>query len=51
MTGAGLIGIRRMKGLIKVFSGGSAMLREWRMIGLLRGCMSGSVQVVAEEVD
>ena len=50
----GLLGIRRMdkvpnawirevcgvtKGLMKVFSGSSAMWRKWRIIGLLRVCM------------
>ena len=50
----GLLGIRRMgrllnaqirelcrvtKGLMKVFSGGSAMGRKWRMIGVLRESM------------
>ena len=50
----GLMGIRRMnivqnarirelcgvtKGLMKVFSNGSAMWREWRMAGLLTGSM------------
>ena len=46
----GLLGIKRMDkipnprikklcGLMKVFSGGSAMWSEWRMIGLLRVCM------------
>ena len=29
------------KGLMKVFSGGSAVWREWEMIGLLKGCMWG----------
>ena len=28
-----------LKGLMKVFSEGLAMLREWRMTGLLRGSM------------
>ena len=28
-----------MKGLIKVFSGGSALWKEWRMIGLLKECV------------
>ena len=52
----GLLGIRRMdkvpnarirelcgvtKGLMKVFSDGSAMRREWRMTGLLRGSIWG----------
>ena len=37
-----------MKGLVKVFSDGSAMWREWRMTGLLRGSMQGSVQVVTQ---
>ena len=46
----GLLGIRRMdkvqsrmrgltKGLMKVFSGCSAMWSEWRMIGLLKRSM------------
>ena len=39
----GLLGIRRMdrvlKGLIKVFSDGSAILKKWGMIGLLKGYM------------
>ena len=50
----GLLSIRRMdkvsnaqirelrmwtKGLMKVFSNGSAMWREWKMTGLLRGYM------------
>ena len=30
-----------MKGLMKVFSNGSAMWREWRMIGLLGVCAGG----------
>ena len=39
---------RVTKGLMKVFSGGSAMWREWRMIGFLRGCVCrGIVKVVA----
>ena len=36
-----------MKGLMKVFSGGSAMWRG-RMIGLLRESMLESVMVVAQ---
>ena len=32
---------------MKVFSDGLAMWREWRMIGLLRGSMYGSVLVVS----
>ena len=32
-----------MKGLVKVFSVSLAMLKEWRMIGLLKGCMWESV--------
>ena len=35
------------KGLIKVLSDGSAMWKEWRTTGMLRGAMQGSV----EEVD
>ena len=57
-----LLGIRRMdkvlnawkrqlfrvtKGLMKVFSDGSAMWRKWRMIRLLRGSMLGSMLLVA----
>ena len=30
---------RVMKGLMKVFSGGLTMWKEWRMIGLLRESM------------
>ena len=44
------------KGLVMVFSDDSVMCREWRMAGLLRGSMWGSVLVVpqrlaTEEVD
>ena len=40
----------RMKRLIKAFSNGLAMWREWRTTGLLRGSMEGSVLVVAQWV-
>ena len=36
-----------MKGLVKVFSIGFTILKEWRMIGLLKGCMWESVWLVA----
>ena len=32
-----------MKGLTEVFSDGSAILKEWRRIGLLNGYICGSV--------
>ena len=32
----------------KVLSGGLVVWREWRIIGLLGGCMLGSVQVVTK---
>ena len=38
------------RSLMKVFSGGLVMWREWRMIGLLRGSMYRSVLVVAQWV-
>ena len=34
--------------LMKVFSNGSAMWREWRMTGLLKRSMKGSVLVVTQ---
>ena len=38
----------KTKGLMKMFSDGSPMWREWRMMGLLSGCIWGSVQVVTK---
>ena len=35
-----------MKGLMKVFSDGLGILREWEMIVLLKGYIQESVQVV-----
>ena len=37
-----------MKGLMKVYSGGSTMSRGWRMIRLLKESMYESVLVVAQ---
>ena len=39
-----------MKGLMKVFSGGLAMWREWRMIGLIRVFIFESVLVGSHSV-
>ena len=38
--------IEYMKGLMKVFSDGLGILREWEMIVLLKGYIQESVQVV-----
>ena len=45
-----------VKGLMKVFSNGLAILREWGMIGLLKGCVWENVRksfgrYIVEEVD
>ena len=42
-------GGRGMKGLM-VFSSGSAMWREWRIIVLLRGCILGNVELFTQWV-
>ena len=50
----GLLCVRKidrvLNGLAKVSSDGSAMWRDWRMTGLLRGSMQGSVLVVTQRV-
>ena len=45
-----------MKGLMKVFSVGSAILKQWRMIVLIKGCMWENgwvvlIKTTAEEMD
>ena len=42
--------IRELHRVMKVFSDGSAMLRGWRMTGLLRGSMRRSMLIVTQLV-
>ena len=47
--------MEQQKGLMKVFSVGLTILKEWRMMGFLKGCMWESEWVVSsstvEEID